>query len=207
MKGGSGSGAWMSWARMRPSASFSATVSTSCTAVTRAAMMPTASSTDIIGPPKAKQSSDSCAMLFLRFRRRRAPAGLRPESRNRCIIAATAAMSSRWATGSAVSTAASVAMPGDRGIAGEQAAACRWPARCTSILRCGSGLEALDDDEIDRRQSCEQFRQAAARARRAARASGPSGWPRTPAPRSRRTAGAPRNPCRARRHRNCDGHA
>src|SRR6202000_240650 len=48
--------------RMRPPASASATVSTSRTAVTRAAMMPTASSTDIIGPPKAKQSSDNCAI-------------------------------------------------------------------------------------------------------------------------------------------------
>src|SRR5215813_8556296 len=52
----------MSCARMRPSASESATVSTSSTLVTRAAIRPTASSTDIIGPPKAKQSSDSCAM-------------------------------------------------------------------------------------------------------------------------------------------------
>ena len=51
-------------ARMRPSACASETVSTSGTGVTRAAMMPTASSTDIIGPPKAKQSSDSCAMCF-----------------------------------------------------------------------------------------------------------------------------------------------
>src|SRR4051812_12558253 len=34
----------------------------SCTAVTREAMIATASSTDIIGPPKAKQSSLSCAM-------------------------------------------------------------------------------------------------------------------------------------------------
>ena len=50
--------------------------------VTRAAMMPTASSTDIIGPPKAKQSSDNCAMLALSFRRRRAPARLRPASPN-----------------------------------------------------------------------------------------------------------------------------
>src|SRR5208282_5337730 len=48
---------------MRPSASRSETVSFSCTAVTRAAMIATASSTDIIGPPKAKQSSDNCAML------------------------------------------------------------------------------------------------------------------------------------------------
>src|SRR5712672_4366300 len=47
---------------MRPSASVSETVSTSCTAVTRAVMIPTASSTDIIGPPKAKQSSDNCAI-------------------------------------------------------------------------------------------------------------------------------------------------
>src|SRR3954470_16942856 len=52
----------MSWARTRPSADASATVSTSDTSVTRAAMRPTASSTDIIGPPKAKQSSDNCAI-------------------------------------------------------------------------------------------------------------------------------------------------
>src|SRR4029078_3721697 len=45
----------------------SATVSASRTGVTRAAMMPTASSTDIIGPPKAKQSSDSCAILISAF--------------------------------------------------------------------------------------------------------------------------------------------
>src|SRR6202022_1840069 len=57
----------MSLARMRPSASVSETVSTSCTAVTRAAMIPTASSTDIIGPPKAKQSSDSCAIFVSGF--------------------------------------------------------------------------------------------------------------------------------------------
>jgi hypothetical protein len=31
-------------------------------------MIPTASSTDIIGPPKAKQSSDNWAILRLRFR-------------------------------------------------------------------------------------------------------------------------------------------
>jgi hypothetical protein len=40
----------------------------SCTAVTRALMIATASSTDIIGPPKAKQSSDNCAILVLRSR-------------------------------------------------------------------------------------------------------------------------------------------
>src|SRR3981189_285145 len=67
MKGGSGRGAEMSLARMRPSASVSETLSTSCTAVTRAVMIPTASSTDIIGPPKAKQSSDNCAILRLSF--------------------------------------------------------------------------------------------------------------------------------------------
>ena len=49
-------------ARMRPSACLKSTVSTSRTAVTRAAMIATASSTDIIGPPKAKQSSLNCAM-------------------------------------------------------------------------------------------------------------------------------------------------
>src|SRR5580704_15083638 len=47
---------------MRPSASTSATVSVSPTAVTREAIRPTASSTDISGPPNAKQSSESCAM-------------------------------------------------------------------------------------------------------------------------------------------------
>src|SRR6186713_1680187 len=57
----------MSQLRMRPSACPSETFSTSCTAVTRAAMMPTASSTDIIGPPKAKQSSDNCAICFSAF--------------------------------------------------------------------------------------------------------------------------------------------
>src|SRR3982074_2424440 len=51
---------------MRPSASLNSTVSTSCTALTRLAMMATASSTDISGPPKAKQSSDSCAIGFAR---------------------------------------------------------------------------------------------------------------------------------------------
>src|SRR5882757_1172800 len=50
-------------ARTRPSAFLKSTVSTSCTAVTRAAMIATASSTDIIGPPKAKQSSLNCAMV------------------------------------------------------------------------------------------------------------------------------------------------
>src|SRR3954451_18786006 len=50
--------------RMRPSACLRSTVSVSGTAVTRAAMIATASSTDIIGPPKAKQSSLSCAMVF-----------------------------------------------------------------------------------------------------------------------------------------------
>src|SRR3954469_3148608 len=54
-------------ASMRPSACASATVCASRTGVTRAAMMPTASSTDIIGPPKAKQSSDSCAILISAF--------------------------------------------------------------------------------------------------------------------------------------------
>src|SRR5205809_3762106 len=52
----------MSCARTRPSARASVTVSTSKTGVTRVAMRPTASSTDIIGPPKAKQSSDNCAI-------------------------------------------------------------------------------------------------------------------------------------------------
>src|SRR6202171_2174043 len=51
---------------MRPSASLSSLVSTSCTALTRLAMIATASSTDISGPPKAKQSSDSCAIGFAR---------------------------------------------------------------------------------------------------------------------------------------------
>src|SRR5665213_31840 len=57
----------MSRASTRPSAALSATVSISSTGFTRAAMMPTASSTDIIGPPKAKQSSDNCAILPLRI--------------------------------------------------------------------------------------------------------------------------------------------
>src|SRR3978361_1458276 len=52
----------MSCARIRPSALSSPTVSTSRTGTTRAAIRPTASSTDIIGPPKAKQSSDNCAI-------------------------------------------------------------------------------------------------------------------------------------------------
>ena len=60
-----GSGAEMFAARIRPSAAASPTVSISRTGMTRAAMMPTASSTDIIGPPKAKQSSDNCAILRL----------------------------------------------------------------------------------------------------------------------------------------------
>src|SRR3954466_11607358 len=54
----------MSCARMRPSAPASGTASISTTGVTRAAMTPTASSTDIIGPPNAKQSSDSCAICL-----------------------------------------------------------------------------------------------------------------------------------------------
>src|SRR5260370_17505186 len=57
----------MSLGRMRPSAAVSETVSTSGTAVTRAAMIPTASSTDIIGPPNAKQSLDSCAIFVSGF--------------------------------------------------------------------------------------------------------------------------------------------
>src|SRR4051812_14742935 len=57
----------MSRASTRPSASASATVSTSRTGVTRAAMRPTASSTDIIGPPNAKQSSDNCAICRSAF--------------------------------------------------------------------------------------------------------------------------------------------
>src|SRR5579871_6006933 len=52
---------------MRPSASTSGTVSVSPTALTRDAMIPTASSTDIIGPPKAKQSSESCTMFRYRL--------------------------------------------------------------------------------------------------------------------------------------------
>src|SRR5258708_11950542 len=56
----------MSCATMRPSASRSSTVSISPTALTRLAMIATASSTDISGPPKAKQSSDSCAIRVAR---------------------------------------------------------------------------------------------------------------------------------------------
>src|SRR4051812_19984803 len=51
-------------ARMRPSPCARSTISVSWTAFTRAVMIPTASSTDIIGPPKAKQSSESCAIAF-----------------------------------------------------------------------------------------------------------------------------------------------
>src|ERR1700733_8707717 len=57
----------MPLARMRPSASPKGTVSTSCPAVPREPMIATASSTDIIGPPKAKQSSDNCAIWFSGF--------------------------------------------------------------------------------------------------------------------------------------------
>src|SRR3954471_5448189 len=56
----------MACARTRPSACPSVTVSTSCTALIRVAMIATASSTDISGPPKAKQSSDNCAMSLVR---------------------------------------------------------------------------------------------------------------------------------------------
>src|SRR5690349_17305926 len=52
----------MSAARIRLSASCSGTCSVSPTALTLAVMMPTASSIDIKGPPKAKQSSESWAM-------------------------------------------------------------------------------------------------------------------------------------------------
>jgi hypothetical protein len=59
VNGGSANEAETSWARMRPSAFASGTVSISSTALTRLWMIATASSTDIIGPPKAKQSSDN----------------------------------------------------------------------------------------------------------------------------------------------------
>ena len=47
---------------MRPSASASGTVSMPASGCNRAAISATVSSTVIIGPPNAKQSSESCAI-------------------------------------------------------------------------------------------------------------------------------------------------
>src|SRR5260370_6548265 len=103
-------------------------------------MIATASSTDMIGPPKAKQSSDNCAILIshLSVTLRASTASI--DSANFCIIAAMAGMSSRWATGSVVLTSASVAMPAMPGSSGNSIAL-PLAARCTSILRCGSDLK------------------------------------------------------------------
>ena len=69
----------LSWCATLP-CQASVTVSTSTTGVTRVAMRPTASSTDIIGPPKAKQSSDSCAICLVSPQLRILPARLRSRS-------------------------------------------------------------------------------------------------------------------------------
>ena len=106
----------------------------------RAAMMPTASSTDIIGPPKAKQSSDSCAMCLSALRCALLESTSSTGIADRRIMAATASISSRWAIGSVVSTAASVAMPTMPGSSGNSNGL-PLAARYTSILRCGSRLK------------------------------------------------------------------
>src|SRR5712672_3150883 len=125
---------------MRPSASASETVSTSRTGVTRAAMIATASSSDIIGPPKAKQSSDNCAILTSQLSVTLRARTSSIDSAAFCIIAAMAGMSSRWATGSVVLSSASVAMPTMPGSSGNSTGL-PLAARCTSILRCGSDLK------------------------------------------------------------------
>src|SRR6266851_725548 len=93
----------------------------------------------LIGPPNAKQSSDNCAILAAQV-----PGALRAsrsstDIADRRIIEAIAGMSSRWATGSAVSRSASVAMPTIPGSLGNSTAL-PLARRCTSILRCGSAL-------------------------------------------------------------------
>ena len=68
-------------------------------------------------------------------------------------------------------------------------------------------LEALDDDEIDRREPAQQLVEATPRSRPAAHASAPSAARRRSAPRARRPRDGRRNPCRACRDRRRDGRA
>ena len=63
-------------------------------------------------------------------------------------------------------------------------------ARCTSILRCGSRLKPSTITRSTARHLCRAVPAAAARRRRAVRASAPSACPRTPALRPRRPRGA-----------------
>jgi len=123
-------------------------------------MIATASSTDIIGPPKAKaivgQLRHGGASLGLADACR--PAHLPRKIASLRIIAATAGISSRWATGSVVSTVASVAMPAIAGSSGNSGAL-PLAFRYTSILRLRLGLEAFDDHEIDPRHLPQQFGQ------------------------------------------------
>ena len=77
---------------------------------------------------------------------------------DRCIMAAIASISSRWATGSVVSTAASVAMPTMPGSSGNSSGLPLASAMHLD-LAMRLALEAFDDDEIDRRHLCQQFRQ------------------------------------------------
>ena len=154
----------------------SATVSMSCTAVTRAAMMPTASSTDIIGPPKAKQSSDNCAILPLQPSIALFASTSSTGIADAACIAATAGDVIEMGDRQRGFNRDSVAMPTMPGSSGNSSGL-PLAARCTSILRCGSRLKPSTIDQIDRRQSSPAIPAAAARPRRAIHASAPSAWP------------------------------
>src|ERR1700686_2155251 len=134
---------------MRPSAAVSETVSISVTGVTRAAMMPTASSTDISGPPKAKQSSDNCAIAVSAFAgaarqqvfdRYRGP--LHHSGDGRDVIEMGC-----WQRGFNRGIGRN---PGDRGIVGEQQRLAIGRAMHLDLAML-LGFEAFDDDQIDRR--------------------------------------------------------
>src|SRR6202047_1130634 len=142
---------------MRPSASASGTVSTSCTAVTRAAMMPTASSTDIIGPPNAKQSSDNCAIWLSGFRRASRQQvvdeyrGSLHHSRDRRDVIEMGDRQRGFQIGVGGDA-------DDTGIAREQRSLAIGEAMHLD-LAMRLGLETFDDDQIDPRQLGQQFRQ------------------------------------------------
>src|SRR5450631_4856117 len=147
----------MSLARTRPSAAASKTASMSCTALTRAAMIATASSTDIIGPPNAKQSSDNCAIGCSGFRgasRQHVVDGYRGpphHSRDRRDVIEMGDRQRGFQIGVGGDA-------DDTGIAWEQRRLAIGEAMHLD-LAMRLGLETFDDHQIDPRQPGQQFRQ------------------------------------------------
>ncbi len=147
---------------MRPAASLSATRSISGSGTSLDLRSASAAAADMSSPPKAKQSSLSCAILD------NLDTAMRDDEGGDCVdIVELEKRQARFGTGASEATATMLSSSG---------ASKRLAERCAIDLelRMVAALEAFDKNEIDRRSCAAGSRPSPARARRAIHASAPS---------------------------------